>query len=411
MLPRWHAGRCCGDRLTGEATLLIADSDRPIEALVDFHGGFGVTAPARSLGDLQAMRAERDGVVVADDALVLEAEDGVGIERRGPGPVRRRGLHGPLCEASIEAREELRQKGIGPCPIAHAGETQLATQAILEGPKEPLDAAFGLRAAGGNPADAQFVQGAPDLSPRGCPGQLLGEGEWLLRRALKDAVAIAVHGDGNPLRLGEGVEDQEVAVRIFLVPKRGGGDFPGRVVDGREERETRATLVEPGVITPVDLHQQAWLRHALPAPPVAGRAARTGATDSRGAEEAGEGLAREPQRLAFGEELTEVLEVDVGVGGLGEPHDLRPGGVIKAPRRATSAVPMDQGLWAASTVRASQAPDLTGREAQEVSGFGQAQLAAIQGVQDGQLLLCAVRQGNHPPRIRLGGGRTFSLSD
>jgi hypothetical protein len=72
---------------------------------------------------------------------------------------------------------------------------------------------------------------------------------------------------------------------------------------------------------------------------------------------------------------------------------------------------MDQGLWAASTVRASQAPDLTGRETQEVSGFGQAQLAAIQGVQDGQLLLCAVRQGHHPPRIRLGGGRTFSLSD
>ena len=106
-----------------------------------------------------------------------------------------------------------------------------------------------------------------------------------------------------------------------------------------------------------------------------------------------------------------MLEVDVGIGGLGEPHDPLPGGVIKAPRRAASAVAMNQGVGTSAAVRSAQTPDLTDREAQEVSGLAHPKLAAIQGREYDQLLLCAVRQDHHPPRIRFGGGRTFSLSD
>ena len=103
MLPRWHTGRWCGDRLPGEAALLIEDGEGAIEALVDFHGGFGVTAPARSRGDLQAMRAERDGVVVADDAEVLEAEDRLGVEPGRPRAIRGCGIGRRLGKARIVA--------------------------------------------------------------------------------------------------------------------------------------------------------------------------------------------------------------------------------------------------------------------------------------------------------------------
>ncbi len=61
-------------------------------------------------------------------------------------------------------------------------------------------------------------------------------------------------------------------------------------------------------------------------------------------------------------------------------------------------------------IRSAQAPDLAGGETQEIGGFGHPQLTAVESTEDNELLLRAMRQGHHPPRIRPGGGRTFSLN-
>lgn len=105
-----------------------------------------------------------------------------------------------------------------------------------------------------------------------------------------------------------------------------------------------------------------------------------------------------------------MLEVDSRIRGLSQVEESCPRGIIGAPRRAAPAVSMNQCLEAAVSIRSAEPTHLANRQVQEISGFRHAQLSTVQGVQDGQLLLRAVRQSNHPPRIRLGGGRTFSLS-
>jgi len=99
--------------------------------------------------------------------------------------------------------------------------------------------------------------------------------------------------------------------------------------------------------------------------------------------------------FAFGQELAEVRVVDPGVGGLGEPDDPRTGGGSDAPGGGTTAVPMDQRLGAVPAVRPAQTPDLTGGEAQKVSRFGHQELAAVQSLEDDEVLLCTLRQGDH----------------
>ncbi len=144
-------------------------------------------------------------MVVAHSAPVLEAEDGLRIEPRGPGAIGGGGIRGGLGEARIVASQEAVEEGIRPRAVDDAGEAQFCAQAVLEGAKQPLDAALGLRTLGRDPLDAQFFKGSRDLCGGGGAGQLLLEGELFHLPPMEDAVAIAVHRDGDALGLGEGV--------------------------------------------------------------------------------------------------------------------------------------------------------------------------------------------------------------
>lgn len=270
---------------------MIEDGDAAIEPFVDFDGGFGVAATARARQELDRLPVPRDGVGIVDGAEVLEAEDGLRIAPYRPGPKGRRRIRRRLREAAIEAGQELRQVGIGPGPVCDAGEAELAAQSILEGLKEPLDASFRLGAARGDPADAQFGEGPGDLCGRGVSGELLGERERVLRPTMEDAVAVAVDRDGDSMAVRQLLEQGEVAMGILGVAEGGRQNGAGRIVDRSEQHEAWTACFEPVVIAAVDLHQQAGLRHAFPAPPVARGATFPGAPDARSAEEAGDRLA------------------------------------------------------------------------------------------------------------------------
>ena len=228
---------------------------------------------------------------------------------------------------------------------------------------------------------------------------------------MKDAVTVAVHRDGDALGLGEGVEDQEVAMRIFLVPKRGGGDFTGRVIHGRDEREAWPALFEPSVVAAIELHEQAFLGHALPAPAVTGWAAPAGAAHPGRPENATQRGAREGDPLALAEQLRKMLVVHVSVGRGRERHDPGPDVVGNPVRREPPSVPMDERGRPAGAIGSAQPADVANRPPQEVGCLGHEKFPSVEGMEDLQVLLGTVRQCDHAsPYSARSGGRTFSLT-
>ena len=192
--------------------------------------------------------------------------------------------------------------------------------------------------------------------------QLLGEGQRAFGGPVEDAVVIAVHGDGDAFGLYELSQHHEVPMGILLIPKRGGEDVAGGV-DGREERQARAPLLQPIMVAAVELHEQVGSGHALPAPTVSGRAASAGTAEPCRAEDTMDGGLGQHEPFAVGQELAEVRVVDPGVGSLGEMDEPRPGGGRDAPGGGTTAVAMDQCLGAVPAVRPAQTSDLAGGEA------------------------------------------------
>ena len=84
------------------------------------------------------MGTEGQGVIIGDGAEVLEAEDGIGIERVRPGPVDRLRVGGGLGEARIVAGDEATEERIGVRVGADAGHAELGDKAILQGAEEAL---------------------------------------------------------------------------------------------------------------------------------------------------------------------------------------------------------------------------------------------------------------------------------
>src|SRR2546428_14175587 len=72
--------------------VMMEEGPGAIEALMDLDPSFGI---ATSIGeDLEDVRPEGDGVVVGDDARVLETEQRLGDEVGGPGAIRGLGPSG-----------------------------------------------------------------------------------------------------------------------------------------------------------------------------------------------------------------------------------------------------------------------------------------------------------------------------
>src|SRR2546426_2906302 len=72
--------------------VMMEEGPGAIEALMDLDPSFGIAA---SIGeDLEDVRPEGDGVVVGDDARVLETEQRLGDEVGGPGAIRGLGPSG-----------------------------------------------------------------------------------------------------------------------------------------------------------------------------------------------------------------------------------------------------------------------------------------------------------------------------
>ncbi len=62
----------------GHGQALVADEQVAVEELADLDAAMGVGRATAARSDRETMAVEGDGVVLGDDAFVLEAEDGIG---------------------------------------------------------------------------------------------------------------------------------------------------------------------------------------------------------------------------------------------------------------------------------------------------------------------------------------------
>jgi len=83
-----------------------------------------------------------------------------------------------------------------------------------------------LGGGGGDPADAQFLQGAADLRGGHHALQFLGETTWRAGIAMKEAMVVGVGGARDTIALDEAAEQEEIAMRVFLRAKDAGLPMP-----------------------------------------------------------------------------------------------------------------------------------------------------------------------------------------
>lgn len=331
----------------------------------------------------------------------------------GPRAKRARELGGRAGEARIVGAPEAREKEVGAVEVVDVGEAQFRDQAILKGLEEALDPALGLGRERGNPADAEVVQDTTDLRGVGAAPKLLWERQGAFDRH-EDAMPIGVDGQRDPMVTRDVLEEQEVAMRIFLLAEGGGKDFPGGIVHRDEQDEAGTPALQPVMLGAIELDEHARLRHALTPTAMPGRAPGAWAGDPGGTQDAPERCPRDRQLLALCEELREVLVIGPAIGRLREGDHTSAQSACETLRRRTPLIAMDQGVSTTGAIPCPQAPDLPQGESEQCRGLPHPQLGPLEGIQDHQPVLCAIRQGNRLPhhglRLRLGGGRTFSLA-
>jgi hypothetical protein len=100
--------------------------------------------------NLQPVTVKGNRVVTGHDAGVFETEELLAAVIGWPGQIRLAGLGRGDPEAGIELGQKALQHPVGCCGIRSLCFSQRLDQAVLESLPQPLDAAFGLRAVGGD---------------------------------------------------------------------------------------------------------------------------------------------------------------------------------------------------------------------------------------------------------------------
>src|ERR1019366_2182692 len=200
----------------------------------------------------------------ADHALVAQTEAAGEIEAARQGAEVAGGVGGGAGKALVVVGAEASEHGVGLLQGGGAGETEFADQAILAGAPGALDAALGLRRVGGDLLDAEFLQGASQLSGRLFAGELFGQGPVGIV-ALEDAVAVAVEAERYAVRGDHGVQSAKIADSIFgFELEVSGEDLTGGVILKADEGELGAAALEPVMAAGIGErhHAETWTGQA-----------------------------------------------------------------------------------------------------------------------------------------------------
>ncbi len=310
---------------------------------VDVDADACIAPPPGAGVELEEPSVKLHRVIVLDRTPVLEATNAVEVRPGRRGAPRGLRMRGRLCEAGIIAGEKPVEDALRLRERAGAGQAEFDHEAILEGAEQPLDAPFGLRRPGGDPANAQLLERAADLGGLYGALELFLEGQRGPGIAVKDPMAIGVGGGGNAIAAEQGAEEKEVAVGIFLQPKDAAQHLARGIIDRRVEHEAGTAVLEPGVMAAVHLDEEAGLGHALAVAAMPGWAAGAGTADPGRAEEALHCPARQVEAFTFGEQLGEVMIIHALVAGASQRKDPSSDRLCDAAGRGPAAVAMGEG--------------------------------------------------------------------
>ena len=300
-------------------------------------------------------------------------------------------------EAGIVARAEAVKDALGVGEGPRVREAEFDDEAILEGAKEPFHAALALGRGRGDPADPEFLERPPDLGRGEVAFELLRQAlgsQWI---TMKDAMPIGVGGCRQAIASDELTQQQEITVGILLGAKDARQDFARGIVDGREEDEARAALLEPGMVAAVHLDEKPSLGHALAPAAMLGCSPGAWTSDARLSQHALHGGTGQDEAFVLPEELGEVMIVRAGVARAGQREDLSPYGLGEAARGGPPAVAMGERRRATLADLRQQATEVTDREAQESGRVRHCEVPLHDLDQDMGSLLLSLAQGDSPP--------------
>jgi len=394
---------CMRSRLRGQTFAPVVDGMRAIEIYIDLHAGFGIGSATGTGTDLEELSVDLDRVVGLDSAFVLERADPLELCLWRRGAPSRVGMSGGSSKARIVPREKVIEHALSLREGRRLGEPQFGDEAILERPEEALDPALGLRRLCRDPSDEQVFQGAADLRGGGSALELFDQRERGAGIAVKDAMAIRVDRGGEAIAPDEVAQKQEVPVSVFIRAKDAAEDFAGGIVDRRVEDQAGPAGFQPGMVTGIQLDEQARLRHAVTTPSMPWRPPRPGTADAGSAENAAHGGTREPQPVALLEQLGELMIVDPGINGTRQGDDPGSNSVGEPARRDAAAVAVGQSRDPLRTQIGQQPTEVTKRQAQKLCGGVSGKCPGLNAGQDVGALLLFLGQGNrlpvHPSRV------------
>src|SRR5712664_394630 len=360
MSPPW-------DGLVFQASVAVVERDPAIKSLVDVHFGASEAEATCLLGNLEAATLPLHDVVVADGALVKEAADAFETFRSGaPG-----GSVFARCpgKAAVVVDDELAQDGVGGAEVVSGSQAQFAGEAILQHAPEAFDAAFGLRAVGGDEGDSELFQGATEL------GGLALSSELFFHRpdvivADEDAAVIAVKSQWHAVAAEHLFKQAEIAEGGFGSEELGGQDFAGGVVLHAESGEVRAAAFQPVVRAAVELHQFAEARGTQAALAMSGSAAFARRAQAVFAQQPAQRFAAEREALALDELLAEMVVVEAAVSAARELQDPLAHSIRQATVTGPAAVGVSQSRLPVFAHTPFQALNLPHAQTQESSGSG-----------------------------------------
>ena len=386
-----------GEASGGEGLAAIGDRDGPIQMRVDVDAGAGEAAPTRPGVELDEAAVQLHRVIVLDGTAVFEAAHALKGGPRWGGAPGGGGLRGRVREAGIVTGEQVVDDALGLGERARLGESQFDDEAILESAEEALNPTLRLWGVRPDPLDAKFLERPSDLGLARDAAELVVEGERRVRIRAKDPMAIGVHRGREPVAADEVTEEEEIAVSILFRTKHGAQDTAGGIVDGGEEDETGAAVLEPWMVAAIELDEEARLRHALSATTMPGGPAGAGTADAGGAQQALHRAAREPDPLAFGEQFGEVVIIHAGVAGPGEGDDPGSQCCREAPGRGAAAVAMGEGTEAQPAQAGEKPADVSQRDLQELGSGPSRQSPVLDLSENMHSLLLLLRQSDRLP--------------
>ena len=378
--PSWNQGEGTGWRRLVRDDLPVMQCDQaPVEELTNLDGGTLEGPLSGARWDLQPAAGDGDDIVLADYSAIATREDAVEVSRR-TAPCARR-LAWFVGEACVEASDEAWEKALGVRQCAHASQTQLLDEAILERAPESFDATFGLRTLRRDVGNAEFLE---DPTP---VGRSLPALELLIERPVtivsaKDARAVAVDRDRKPVIDEDLTEHLGVAVQIFVRTEDQRQNGPGRIIDGTDQSR-RVLILQPGERAAIDQHQAAGTWASFAAATVLAGTMSLRRRQSQSESDAPHGVRADRQAILV-QQIGDMRVVERRFGVLKQILDPASGGELDLVPRGLPSIPVNEAGRPRALKTAPQTTHLSDTERQRLCDLHVGHFSSYRGFQQAQ---------------------------